>query len=68
MKIKQDNNKRFIPKQKDRERIRVKNDLTDDLFDVDEELHGDSVNEHKNIESGNAFIAEKEIQQTFHNS
>jgi len=66
--MEQDNRKQAVPKETARERISLKNDLTDDLLDVDEELNGDSVNEHKNIESGNGFIAEKEIKQSFHNS
>ncbi|PWA09746.1 hypothetical protein DCC39_12335 [Pueribacillus theae] len=35
---------------------------------TEDKFVGDSVDEHKDLEAGNEYIAEKEIGQTFHNS
>lgn len=37
-------------------------------LDTTKRKPGVSMEEHREIESANAYIAEKEIQQTFHNS
>ena len=40
---------------------------TDGTFPNQKNIHGDSVNEHKNIEVANSLIAEKEIGQQHEN-
>ncbi|WP_117170520.1 hypothetical protein [Paraliobacillus sediminis] len=57
-----------IQEEKNRERISVDSGLSNNLLDIDREQHGDSINEHKNREAGNTFIADKVIKQTFNNS
>jgi len=37
-------------------------------FQTEDELAGDSVDEHKKLESANEVIAEKEISQVYNNS
>ncbi|WP_087973150.1 hypothetical protein [Oceanobacillus rekensis] len=52
-----------LPKQVSRERISTQPGLTmDHPLDPDNRLSGDSVDEHRRIESANTFIAEKEIR------
>jgi hypothetical protein len=58
-----------LPKQVSRERISIQTGLNmGHPLDPDNRLSGDSVDEHRRLESANTFIAEKEIQQSFHNS
>lgn len=54
--------------EKNRERISIDSGSTNSILDINDEQHGDSINTHKNIESGNTFIAEKVMKQTFNNS
>ncbi|WP_067725590.1 hypothetical protein [Oceanobacillus damuensis] len=52
-----------LPKQDVRERISVQAGPN-----TVNRISGDSVDEHRRIESANNFLAEKEIKQTFNNS
>ncbi|RDW15375.1 hypothetical protein [Oceanobacillus chungangensis] len=53
----------------ERERISVQAKLgRNSLLDIDHKASGDSVNEHRTLESANASIAEDIIKQTFNNS
>ncbi|AXI10348.1 hypothetical protein CUC15_16020 [Oceanobacillus zhaokaii] len=55
--------------EKERENISVKSEINrNSLLDIDHKASGDSVNEHRTLESANASIAEDIIKQTFNNS
>ncbi|WP_112181567.1 hypothetical protein [Paraliobacillus zengyii] len=66
--MERNNKDQTIQEEKSRERISVDSELTNNLLDIDREQQGDSINEHKNREAGNTFIADKVIKQTFNNS
>lgn len=66
--MEQNKKNKTIQGEKNRERISVDSGLTNNLLDIDNEQDGDSINEHKNREAGNAFIADKVIKQTLENS
>lgn len=57
-----------IQEDRNPERISVDSELNNNLLDIDREQHGDSINEHKNREAGNTFIADNVIKQTLKNS
>ncbi|WP_249871803.1 hypothetical protein [Oceanobacillus saliphilus] len=60
-----DNTTNDLPKQDKKERISVQAGIT---TVTDNRITGDSIDEHRSLESANTFIAEKEIKQAFHNS
>ncbi|RLL44837.1 hypothetical protein D8M04_08100 [Oceanobacillus piezotolerans] len=65
----QNNGYSHAQKEKVAERIRVQSGIIkDSLLDVEHRASGDSVNEHRTLESANASIAEDIVKQTFHNS
>ncbi|WP_156291604.1 hypothetical protein [Oceanobacillus salinisoli] len=58
-----------LPKEEARERISIQTgENANHPLDTDNRVSGDSVDEHRKQESANAYIAEKEIKQTFLNS
>lgn len=70
IKMNQKNKNNFSEKTKENgvEQVGVRTDLnTENLFDSTNRYAGDSVNEHKAIESANEFFAEKEIEQARNN-
>ncbi|MDL4841180.1 hypothetical protein [Aquibacillus rhizosphaerae] len=56
-------------KENENEGISVETDLDPKhMFDTTDRYAGDSVNEHKQMEKANAYIAEEELEQINNNS
>ncbi|WP_085993604.1 hypothetical protein [Oceanobacillus senegalensis] len=59
-----------LAKSETRERFNIQAGANnaDHPLDTKNRVSGDSVDEHRRLESANAYLAEKEIKQTFLNS